>query len=101
MSIISFKVPPEIKMIFPDSVHTNTQQFGACYVRAWPMLTADDINVFTDDCGCAITKYPISNESTYTTAILFTLENINSSCQHISCFTKFKEETKYITIGKH
>ena len=63
------------------------------------MLTADDINMFTDD-GCAVTKYPISNESTYTTAILFTLENINSSCQHISCFTRFREETKHINIGK-
>ena len=77
----------------------HTQQSGACYIRAWLMLTTDDIDVYTDD-GCAITKYPVSDERTYITAILFTLDNITSSCQRISCFTQFKEEMKYINIDK-
>ena len=77
----------------------HTQQSGACYIRAWPMLTTDDIDVYTDD-GCAITKHPVSDESTNITAILFTLDNITGSCQRISCFTQFKEQMKYINIGK-
>ena len=39
-----------MQMIVPDSAHVNT--LGICYVKAWPMLTTDEINVFTD--GCAI-----------------------------------------------
>ena len=96
---IFFTVPPKIELIFPDSVPINTQQFGACYIRAWPMLTTNDIDVSTDD-GCIITKYPVSDETAYTTAILFTLDNITSSCQHITCYTQFREEIKYINIGK-
>ena len=96
---IFFTVPPKIGLIFPNSMPINTQQFGACYVRAWPMFTTNDIDVLTDD-DCTITKYPVSDETTYTKAILFTLDNNTSSCQHITCYTQFRKEMKYITIGK-
>ena len=85
-------------MIFLDNVDENTHSPGVCYVRAWPMLTTDDIHVTTDD-GCTITKYPITIDNTYTTAILFTLDNINSSCQQISCLTKFNEKVKHLSIS--
>ena len=89
------EVPQEMQMIVPDSAHVNTP--GICYVKAWPMLTTDEINVFTDD-GCAITKYAVTINSTYTTAILFTLD---SSCQRVSCWTPFNpEEVKLISMSK-
>ena len=91
------EVPQEMQMIVPDSAHMNTP--GICYVKAWPMLTTDEINVFTDD-GCAITKFIVTINSTYTTAILFTLDNVNSSCQRISCLTQFNEEVKHISMSK-
>ena len=85
-----------MQMIVPDSAHVNT--LGICYVKAWPMLTTDEINVFTD--GCAITKLAVTINSTYTTAILFTLDNVDSSCQHVSCLTPFNEEVKHISMSK-
>ena len=89
-----------MQLIFPVSAEENTNQPGVCYVKAWPMVAPDSINVVTDY-NCAITKYPFSNNSTYTTAILFTLENINSSCQVITCSTEFKSEVKYINISEY
>lgn len=88
-----------MQLILQDSAEENTQQPGVCYVKAWPTLTTDDINILTDE-GCAITKYVTRNESTYTTAILFTLNNINSSCQKISCFTPLNIKVKHIRISK-
>ena len=89
-----------MQLISPDIVDENTHSPGACYVKAWPMLTVDDMHVFTDD-GCVITKYPVSIDSTYTTAILFTLDNVNSSCQQISCLTRFNEKVKHFRISKY
>ena len=94
-----FKVKPEMQMIFPDNVNTHTQQHGICYVKTFPMFTTDNITVYTDD-GCAITKYPVSINSTYTTAIFFTLDDIDSSCQYVTCLTQFKREVKNINICK-
>ena len=88
-----------MQLIFPDIVDENTPSPGACYVKAWLMLTVDDIHVYTDD-GCAITKYPVTNNSTYTTAILFTMDKISSSCQKIACLTSFKKKAKHFTISK-
>ena len=88
-----------MQLIFSTIVDENTHSPGVCYVRKWPMLTTDDINVYTDD-GCAITKYPVRTDGTYTTAILFTLDKINSSCQQISCLTPFKKEVKHFIISK-
>ena len=88
-----------MKIIFPDVVHNNAQVYGACYARVWPQLTTNDMDVLTDS-SCAITKGPVTNIDTYTTAVYFTLDNINSSCQRISCLTDLKEEVKYINISK-
>ena len=87
-----------MRLIFPDSVEENTQQHGVCYVDAWPVFTTDEINVLTDD-GCAITKYPISINSTYTMAIFYTLDNVSNSCQRITCWTQFEAQVKYIHIS--
>ena len=89
-----------MQLIFPDIVDENTRSPGVCYVKAWPMLTVDDdIHVYTDD-GCAIKKHPVTNNSTYITAILFTLNDVSSSCQKISCLTPFKKKERYFTISK-
>ena len=88
-----------MQLIFPDNVDENTQQYGICFVRIFPMFTVDDVHVSTDD-GCAITKHPVTINSTYTTAIFFTMDNINSHCRHISCLTQLKKEVKYISISK-
>ena len=89
-----------MKIIFPDMVHNHAQVLGVCYAKAWPQLTTNDMDVLTDD-SCAITKDPVTNIDTYTTALYFTLDNVNSSCQRISCLTKFKEEVKHINISKY
>ena len=88
-----------MQLIFPDIVDENTHSPGVCYVKSWPMLGAKDIHVFADD-GCAITKYFLSIDSTYTTAIVFTLDNINSHCQNISCLIQSDLEEKHFSIGK-
>ena len=91
-----------MQLIFPDNVAENTHSPGVCYVKSWPMLGADDIIVFADD-GCAITKYFLSIDSTYTTAIVFTLDNVNSNCQNISCLIQSSEsdlEVKHFRISK-
>ena len=87
-----FTVPPEMQLIFPDIVDENTYSPGVCYVIAWPM---PDIIISTDN-GCTITSYSVTINSTYTTAMLFTLDKINRSCQTICCMTQFK--MKNITI---
>ena len=95
----TFKVAPEMDLIVPDKVGYNTQQRGICYVKAFPMFIPDEIHVSTDE-HCAITKYPVISNSSYTTAIFFTLDNINSYCQRISCLTQIHEEVKHISISK-
>lgn len=97
--IILFKVTLEIQLIFPDNVVENTQQHGICYVKAFPLFTTDEISVSTDD-GCTITNHPVTINSTYTSAVFFTLDKINGYCQHISCLTQIREEMKYFTISK-
>ena len=79
-----------------DKANDNTQQYGICCVKAFPMFTTDEIHVSTDE-RCAITKYSVSS---YTTAMFFTLDTIKSYCQHISCLTQIHEEVKYISISK-
>ena len=90
-----------MQLIFPNNVDENTLSPGACYVKAWRLLTTDEIDVFTNN-GCAITRYPatVAIDSTYTTAIFFTLDKINSSCHTISCLTPFRMEVKNFTISK-
>ena len=83
----------------PDKEDDNTQQHGICYVKAFPLFTLDETHVSTDE-HCAITKHPVTSNSSYTTAIFFTLDNINSYCQHISCLTQIHEEVKHISISK-
>ena len=95
ISILAIFKAFEMKITFPDSVRINTQQSGACTVRASPMVLPENLHLFTND-GCEITKSIVSNNSTDTTAIHFWM-NVNSSCQHISCFTTFEKEMKYIS----
>ena len=96
-----FKVSlPELKILFPDLVHNHAQEHGVCYAKAWPQLTTKDMDVLTDD-SCAITKGPVTDIDTYTTGLHFTLDNINSSCQRISCVTKLTRQVKYINIYLH
>lgn len=92
-------VTPEVEITFPSLVHNNAQEYGVCYVKAWPLLTA---NVFTNDDRCAIVKRPLTttDHDIYTTAISFTLDNINRSCLYIICWTQLKTERKNITISK-
>jgi len=86
-------------MITAGGSHKNAQLPGVCYVISWPSMTANDVDVYTTDDGCTITKYSVSIVNTYTTAIPFTFDNTNGSCQTIACWTSY--ETKYISIGKH
>ena len=89
-------VSPEMEIIFPRQVHSNIQEFGVCYVKAWPRLTA---HVYTnDDHSCPIALRHLAIIDKYTTAEFFTLDHINSSCLHIFCLTQVKSTD--ITISK-
>ena len=90
---------PEMELIVPDKADNNTQQHGICYVKAFPLFPTDEVHVSTDE-HCAITKHPVTNNGSYITAVFFTLDNINSYCQRISCLTQIHEEVKYISISK-
>ena len=101
--LITFEVIlPEVELILPDhaGVGNNVQERprGLCFAKTWPLLTANDMDVLSDD-GCTITKFPFSIIDIYTTAIFFTLDNINSSCL-ITCFMQLKTKEKNITISK-
>ena len=101
--LITFEVtPPEVELILPDyaSVGNNVQERprGLCFAKTWPLLTANDMDVFSDN-GCTITKFPFSIIDIYTTAIFFTLDNINSSCL-IACHMQLNPQEKNITISK-
>ena len=50
---------------------------------------------------CAFTKGPLSKVANYTTAILFMLHNINSSCQQVICWTQSDTKTKPVRISKY
>ena len=87
-------------MVFPNPVDTNVPETGVCLVKAWPPLnTSDEMDVFTDS-NCAITKGSIKNIDMYTTAIFFTLDNINSLCLQVDCWTQLDIKTARITTSK-
>lgn len=90
-------VTPEVEIIFPSLVHNNGQEYGVCYVKAWPLLMA---TVFTNDDRCVITRHLLATIDIYTTVVFFTLDNINSSCLFITCLMQLKAEEKNITISK-
>ena len=71
-----------MEFIVPDKADNNSRQCGICYAKAFPLFPTDEIHVSTDE-RCAITKHPVTNNSSYITAIFFTLDNINSYCQRI------------------
>ena len=99
--LITFEVtPPEVKIILPDHVSNNVQEhtLGVCFAKTWPLLTANDMNVVTDD-SCTITKFPLSIVDIYTTAIFFTLDNIDGSCL-ITCLMQMNPQKKNIIISK-
>ena len=94
-------VYPEIEIIFPNPVDRNDQETGVCFVKTWPPLTTnDEMDVLTDD-NCPITKGPIKNIDMYTTAIFFTLDDINSFCLQLKCWTQFDMKKTNITISKY
>lgn len=94
--ILYFTVKPETQLILPHIVPKNVQVPGVCYAKAWPMLA---IHVFAND-GCGITKmYSVSDNNTYTMAVLFTVTNITNTCT-INCLTEIGTAMKSISIGK-
>ena len=89
-----------MKIILPNPVDNNVQEIGACLVKAWPPLISDsEMDVWTDN-NCAITKGPIKNIDMYTTAIFFTLDDINSFCLQVTCWTQFDLTRTHINISK-
>ena len=93
-------VQPEVKMVFPNHVDNNVQEAGVCLVKAWPPLISNyDMDVSTDN-NCPITKGSIKIIDMYSTAIFFTLDNINSSCRRVSCWTQLDTKTIDIATSK-
>ena len=93
-------VQPEVKLVFPNHVDNNVQETGVCLVKAWPLLTTNyEMDVSTDH-NCPITKGSIKHIDMYSTAIFFTLDNINSFCQRVSCWTQLDTKTIDIATSK-
>ena len=88
---------PEVEIIFPRRVHTNVPEEGVCYVKTWPQPW---MSVTTNESSCVITTKPLRIIDTYTTAIFFTLNNINSSCL-ITCWTGNNNKHQRIDVGKY
>ena len=87
-------------MVFPNPVDTNVPETGVCIVKAWPpLITSDEMDVFTDG-DCAITKGSIKNIDMYITAIFFTLDDINSFCLQVNCWTQLDVKTARIITSK-
>ena len=100
VEFVLYIVSPEVKMIFPNPVDTNVPETGVCLVKAWPpLITTDEMDVFTDS-NCAITKGSIKNIDMYTTAMFFTLDDINSFCLQVNCWTQLDVKTARITTSK-
>ena len=66
-----------MELIMPEKGDDNTQQYESCYVKAFPLFTTYEIHVSSDEC-CAITKHTVTINSSYSTVIFFTLDNIIS-----------------------
>ena len=89
---------PEIEIFFPNPVNRSDQVTGVCFVKTWPPLT--EMDVWTDD-NCTITKDPIKSTDMYTTAIFFTLDDINSFSLQLNCWTQFGIKITNIIISKY
>ena len=92
-------VKQEMHLILPDTIATYAELPGACYVKSWPKLTTDEMDVFTNG-GCAATNYIVSNIGRYTIVIIFMVRNVTSSCT-ISCWTNSSKEVKNFSLGKY
>jgi len=93
-------VSPEIEWDLPKAVGLNgTAVTGSCSITAYPRPSR--ATVLIPKCDYQQESIPIGN---YTTKVVFTINNITKSCEHIYCYVPtfgHIESRELLIVGEH